>query len=480
MLRFRLGSIPVEVYPSHLAFSALMAFFFKPEPGSGESGWPDRILAVPDDPAYARTLAVFVVLWMAIIFVSVLVHELGHALVSRAFGYRPSIQILFMGGNTNPNAPGPIPWWKDILLTLAGPGFGLLLAIASYLGWKEAGSEGEAEALGYGLRHLFMANVFWAVLNLIPVTPLDGGRIAQALFLRLFGRLGFLVTQLLALAVAGAVAWWALQSKLFFVLIFFVSYAFRAVSLIGAYLRGEVMRETPSHPAELALISATGHFREGKLTEAREVLEAALRTEMPLSVYAQAHHLLGWISLKEGKGRAALDHFSQVQGRPIEKQALAAAFSLVGDDGRALPLWEAAFRENGNATVLHEWAGALLRLGRVEEAERLQGVDMGAAFACAERVSFIRGAFADAARLGLLGVERFPSSERAYDTACALARAGDPDQAVLLLEKASALGFSDRRYAESDDDLASLREHPGFRRWLSNLGKNAPSPRGGT
>ena len=72
----------------------------------------------------------------------------------------------------------------------------------------------------------------------------------------------------------------------------------------------------------------------------------------------RAHHLLGWVALKEGQGRRALDHFSQVQGQPVEPHALAAAFSLVGDDARALPAVGEAWRDTGDRTVLHESPGA--------------------------------------------------------------------------------------------------------------------------
>ncbi|MFL6860038.1 MAG: hypothetical protein ACJ8EV_04380, partial [Sphingomicrobium sp.] len=128
MLRFRLGSIPVEVQPSHLFFSALLAWSNLPRPGSRSwQGWPFEGLTSASDPGYSRAMLGFVLAWMFIVFVSVLVHELGHAVLSRAFGYRPSIALAWMGGHTQPNAPGPIPWHKDLALTLAGPLFGLAL-----------------------------------------------------------------------------------------------------------------------------------------------------------------------------------------------------------------------------------------------------------------------------------------------------------------------------------------------------------------
>ena len=206
---------------------------------------------------------------------------------------------------------------------------------------------------------------------------------------------------------------------------------------------------------------------------ARERAEALAAQDTSPPVRSRAHHLLGWIALKEGEGRRALDHFSQVQGRGVEKQALAAAFSLVGDDARALPLWQQAYESSRDPTILHEWAGALLRTGQVEQASRLPGVDLGKAYACAERVAFLRGNFTRAAELGLSALDRHPSAEAAYDVACALARAGELDRAVLVLERARDLGFRDAEYARTDADLAALHGHPGFERWLAALGKSA-------
>ena len=87
MFRFRLGRIPVGVHFSHLLFSGLIALSWKPTQIRPE--WPDVILGDPAHPEYLLTLVLFVAAWMAIIFVSVLVHELVHHL-QEASGQRPA------------------------------------------------------------------------------------------------------------------------------------------------------------------------------------------------------------------------------------------------------------------------------------------------------------------------------------------------------------------------------------------------------
>ncbi|MBI3186093.1 MAG: tetratricopeptide repeat protein [Myxococcales bacterium] len=463
MLRFRIGRIPVEVHASHLLLSGLLAYLATD--GVKGNAWPGSALADPAAAGYHTAFAACVAIWMGIISLSVLIHELGHALVAAAFGYRPQIHLVGLGGLTQPNAEGPIPWHKDVLLTLAGPGFGLLLATAA-LGLR-LGATGRSEVAFFVADGLFKANLVWAVVNLLPVTPLDGGRIASAVLIRLFGKIGFLLSQLIALGIGGLVVALGLWTGQLFLTLLFAMFLVRAVTGIGAYLRGQAPGQAPS-PAELAFSRAAALYAEGKHEEAEHAAAPALESEVG-ALRGRAHHFMGWVRLKQGRGRDALDHFAQAQGQRVESHALAAAFSLIGDEARALPLWELAFRETKDSTVLHEWAGSLIRAGRAEEAKQLSGVHAPSAYRCAERVLFLRGEFAAAARAGEASLELEPNAEVAYDAACAHARAGDEGSALRLLERATQLGFTSAEHAEADPDLEGLRGTTSFHAWLGRL-----------
>ena len=164
-----------------------------------------------------------------------------------------------------------------------------------------------------------------------------------------------------------------------------------------------------------------------------------------------------------------------MSGHRIPPHALAGAFSLIGDEARALPLWEVAWQETHDRTVLHEWAGALIRAGRLERAKRLPEVDLGLAATCAGRVLFLRGAFSEAAAVAEQSLQWAPRAEAAYEAACAHARAGNVESALRCLEQASQLGFVDAAYASSDEDLARLHGHPEFVAWLTRLPRSAAS-----
>jgi Zn-dependent protease len=423
---------------------------------------------------YATALAV-VGAWSAIVFVSVLVHELGHALVARLFGHTASIRLVWLGGHTRPHVHGPLPWHQDVLLSVAGPLFGLLLG---------AGSLGAlfllpqpASAAGFLLEALGLANLFWGAVNLLPVMPLDGGRISWRLCVRLFGRRGFLLSQLLglALAAAGAALAWKVGEP--FLAAFLLFFGMQTVGLLQAYFRGEGPPGTEAHPEQEPLLQeAEEALRAERLEEARARAQEVLsREQVRPSTAARAHLLLGWVALKEGEGRRALDHFSQVQGLRVAPHALAAAFSLVGDELRALPLWEMAWRETGDATVLHEWAGALLRAGQRERVARLPGVDQAQAYACATRVLALRGAWSEAAALGEEALAVVPRAHTAYEAACAHAQAGNTPAALRLLHQASELGFRDAEYAATDADLTRLHAEPAFAGWLAALRNSAAS-----
>lgn len=462
MLTFRLGSIRVTVHPSHWLGGALIATMAL---GGWGDGWPGKILGNPDAPGRVATQLWVVLIWVGIVFVSVLFHELGHALAMRAYRYRPTIQLVMLGGYTSPNTPAPLPWSRDIVTTLAGPMFGVLLGLLCFLLLRL----GPGEVLSYVLASASLANFYWAAFNMAPVLPLDGGRVSMALLSRVLGKVGTALAFLLGIAVCGLAVYYSWRAGVSgFLLLFALLFAFQNVQGLLALWRTEPPGAAPPELAEAERL-----FAAGEIGAARTQLEALRGREIPVAVASRLHHLLGWIALREGEGRRALDHFSQVQGRPVERHALAAAFSLIGDEARAIPLWEQAYQETKDPGVLQEWAGALLRTGRTDDASRLPGVDLAGAYRAAEKMAFLRGAYSEAARFGEESFTRRPSPEGAYDVACALARAGDGRRAVEYLEHAQALGYRDVDAAGTDPDFVSLHGLPAFDSWLGSLRKNA-------
>ena len=107
MLTLRLGGIPVRIRGLFLVMAGVLGM---------SQGGPD-VVAV----------------WIAIVFVSVLVHELGHALVGRMFGLAPQIELHAMGGTTSWIEPREIGHARGIAISLAGPFAGFAIADSFYI-----------------------------------------------------------------------------------------------------------------------------------------------------------------------------------------------------------------------------------------------------------------------------------------------------------------------------------------------------------
>lgn len=133
----------------------------------------------PLDALDAPRRYVFAALGGLVLFASVVVHELAHALTARRFGIRTrAISLFLFGGVATLEAEPPSPA-ADATVAIAGPLASALLAAAAFAAMRASGS-----AL---LAYATIANAGLALFNLIPAYPMDGGRVLRALLWRLRG-----------------------------------------------------------------------------------------------------------------------------------------------------------------------------------------------------------------------------------------------------------------------------------------------------
>lgn len=161
-MRFYLLGVPVAVTPWFWVAGVVL-------------GW--RLIEVePGGPANLIT-------WLLCLFVSILVHEFGHALTMRAFGHRPSVLLYHFGGlamSDRRETPG-----RSFLISAAGPGIQLLLGGAMVALQEWLRMTGRLPEYGTpantALTQMVWINIAWALVNCLPVLPLDGGRMLESL-----------------------------------------------------------------------------------------------------------------------------------------------------------------------------------------------------------------------------------------------------------------------------------------------------------
>jgi Zn-dependent protease len=120
-----------------------------------------------------------------LLFVSVLLHELGHSLVALAHGVNVrSITLFLFGGVASVEKECPTPRGA-FLVAAAGPAVSLLLGFGLYA--VRSGATHLSPVLGQMVEGLAVINISLAVFNLLPGLPLDGGLILKALVWQVTG-----------------------------------------------------------------------------------------------------------------------------------------------------------------------------------------------------------------------------------------------------------------------------------------------------
>ncbi len=186
----------------------------------GVLGFPVRVhplfwlMALIVGYSFSGGVGIGLIFGVGVVFLSILVHELGHALMFRRYGSGCHIVLHAFGGLAIPGQEeGPASWgynakWsqsrqptlqEQIVISFAGPAAGFILAGLTVIIVQLTGGRFEIERL-FGIPypqpvlagnlaeniHLFLlvrallyVNIWWGMMNLLPVYPLDGGQISM-------------------------------------------------------------------------------------------------------------------------------------------------------------------------------------------------------------------------------------------------------------------------------------------------------------
>ncbi len=165
-------------------------------------------------------------LWMVCVFASILIHELGHVFMGRLFGTHGHIVLHSFGGLAIGSSDLGRRWQR-ILVYFAGPlaGFVLLGVVTSLVlllrpapelptpwelitqdAWAGDVVSDSAPMLQETYGFLFWINLYWGLVNLLPILPLDGGQICRDVLDGLMPRKGIKAALGISITVAGALA----------------------------------------------------------------------------------------------------------------------------------------------------------------------------------------------------------------------------------------------------------------------------------
>jgi membrane-associated protease RseP (regulator of RpoE activity) len=145
--------------------------------------------------------------WVVVVLVSILVHELGHAVTGQAFGERVRIVLHAFGGLTFRSGKFTSAT-EDIVVSLAGSVTQiLLLGLPALLILR-------ADAIQSPTWYTIVSDVAWVslgwgIINLLPILPLDGGNIALVVLRRVKGIDGERIARALSVGAALGLAIWS-------------------------------------------------------------------------------------------------------------------------------------------------------------------------------------------------------------------------------------------------------------------------------
>ncbi|MEN3940520.1 M50 family metallopeptidase [Prosthecobacter sp. SYSU 5D2] len=198
MLRFNLFGFPIVI---HWVFWLTMAMLG----GGFQANTPEAMQRV--------------LVWVVAGFLSILIHELGHATVMRHFGAQ-QVHIVLHGFGGYAQGQRRFQRQQDFFVSAAGPFFQIAAGVAVW--WLMDAWRPEARLGVYFMSSFVTVSLIWAVLNLFPIIPLDGGHIMQAILGPRQQRTALRISMICALGFG----LYAITVGQIFIVIFFAMFAY--------------------------------------------------------------------------------------------------------------------------------------------------------------------------------------------------------------------------------------------------------------
>jgi len=401
--------------------------------------------------------------WLLVVFVSVLLHELGHALVGCKFGLAPSIKLYSMGGLTSWDSEVNLTPPKHLLVSLAGPAAGLLFGGIIFVARPTVLGPNPSPLLAALYSDLLWVNIGWGIFNLLPMLPLDGGHVLLTLEEWISKRKTKLISHLVSLAVALGITYLALSRHQMWIAILGVWFAYMNGSVLVE--KFQTRRDQRIRPL---LDQARDAWTKSDFEKSLDLTKQAQRKAHTASLRREAAYLLIFILIHQrrlNEAEVELKKFDAVFG---EYPYLKGLFYFQKEEmATAIPHLKLAFEQSPT-----EETGMLLYQAFVDEKSYTQALEQCGHVVLSEvswklyvslqQEAFESSEFRLAAEAGSRAFEKQPDPNVAYNVACALAHDSQITEACEWLECAIDAGFNNKELIVTDSDLDSLRLRPEF------------------
>ncbi len=332
------GPIPVMIHPFFWLLAALI-------------GWIN-----------SQTLMGMLV-WIGIIFVSVLIHEFGHALTAVMFRQKAQIQLVAMGGLTSFDGP-KLKFWKQFIIVFNGPlaGMGLFVLAALLLRLPIQGFWREV------FYFTMIANLFWSVVNLLPVLPMDGGQLLRIVLEGFFGIKGFRASLVVGATIAALLSFYCFIVQQFLVGAIFFLFAFQSFdNWRKSRLANPLDREDDFRKE---LIKGEQMLQRGDKSGAIRLFEDVLKKAPGGVLAASASQFLAFLYTEQGKKEDAYRLLLPIK-KHLANDTLCLLHTLAAENGNhelVAELSAECYQFAPNREVAVRNARAFARLGKPEPA----------------------------------------------------------------------------------------------------------------
>lgn len=287
------------------------------------------------------------IVWIGIILLSVLVHEYGHAITSKLFGQHPKIELVAFGGVTIPEGKKLTPG-REFLVVLMGPMFGFFLFLGSLLLYRMQILPPFAQST---VTILAVVNLFWTVINLLPILPLDGGQLVRIVLEKIFGARAFKATLYLSILLGAIFSVGFFIYGFIFIGVIFLLLTFQNIETLRRFHYYSDADGQDENRNELKEIEQL--LRHGQVDEASSRLDRLVRITKTGLIHVIAAEYLAKIKYDLRDYKTSYDLLTPIQSR-ISKEAkcilFLAAFEIKDYD-QVIHLSGECFSEKQTADV---------------------------------------------------------------------------------------------------------------------------------